>query len=258
MGKTLMGGSTHTGNISMLTPEQQELFSSTLTQLGPDFMKSLGGFLQPQSVEDYQGLFQQTYVDPAMKAMQQQVIPGIQERFGEMNAGSSSALNQALAQSATDLSTSLGAQFGQFMQGQQANQLSALSQFLPLLTNQTFSPMIQQRQGILGPLIGAAGQIGGAKMMGPVALSSKKAKENIRSYAKSMTTLKDLKVAQYDYKEEYGGLKDRVGFIAEELPEELTLEKDGMLHADLYGLIGLAVNAIKVLDARIKTLEEKK
>lgn len=234
----------------MLTPEQQQLYSQALGQLGPDFLGGLGQFLQPQGVEDYQQVFQQTYVDPAMQAYERQVLPSIQQRFADANAGSSSALNQALAQSATDLSTSLGSQFGQFMQGQQSNQLQAINQFLPLLTGQTFSPLLQQQQGILGPLIGAAGQVGAGYMM-----SSKTVKENIRDYKKSIEAVRDLTVKQYDYIEDVGGQKDRVGFIAEDLPEELTLQKDGILHADLYGLLGLAMNAIKVLDARVKELE---
>lgn len=150
----------------MLTPEQQQLFSSTLKQLGPDFMQSLGGFMQPQSQEDMDSTFQKSYVDPAMQTFEQRAVPGIQQAFSDANAGSSSALNQALAQGASDLSTSMGSQYGQFQQGQQNQQLQALSQFLPLLTGQTFSPLIQQQQGLAGPLIGAAGQIGAGAMMG--------------------------------------------------------------------------------------------
>ena len=250
MGKTLMGGSTHEKNISMLTPEQQQLFQQTIGQLGPDFMGAMGQFLQPQSAEDYQDVFQKSYVDPAMMAMERQVIPGIQQRFTDANAGSSSALNQALAQSATDLSTSLGSQYGQFLQGQQQNQLNAMGMFGNMAGQQTFSPLIQQQQAILGPLIGAGGQAAAAYLM-----SSKTVKENIRDYKKSMEAVRDLTVKQYDYIEDVGGEKDKVGFIAEDLPEELTAKKDGILHADLYGLLGLAMNAIKVLDARVKELE---
>ena len=209
--------------------------------------------MQPQSAEDYQDVFQKSYVDPAMMAMERQIIPGIQQRFVDAGAGSSSALNQALAQSATDLSTSLGSQYGQFLQGQQQNQLNALNMFGQLGTQQTFSPLIQQQQGILGPLINAGGTIGAAAMM-----SSKTVKENIRDYKKSIGVVRDLTVKQYDYIEDVGGEKDRVGFIAEDLPKELTLKKDGILHADLYGLLGLAMNAIKILDAKVQELEEKK
>ena len=165
MGKTLMGETTQQGNISMLTPEQQQLFSQALGQLGPDFLSTFSSFLQPQGAQDYQDVFQQSFVDPAMQALQTQIAPAIQQRFADANAGSSSALNQALAQSATDLSTSIGSQYGQFLQGQQGQQLGALGQFLPLLGQQTFSPLIQERQGILGPLIQAGGSIGAGAVM---------------------------------------------------------------------------------------------
>lgn len=236
----------------MLTPEQQQLFSQTIQQLGPDFMSSLGGFLQPQSQEDLQSTFQQSFVDPAMQTFEQQVVPGIQQRFVDAGAGSSSALNQALAQSAGDLSTSLGAQFGQFQQGQQQLQQNAISQFLPLLTGQTFSPQFQQQQGIAGPMLGALGQLGGGFMM-----SSQDVKENIRTYKKSLDTLKDVTVKQYDYIEDVGGEKDRVGLIAESLPKELTKLIDGILHVDVYGVVGLMINTIKELNEKVVQLEAR-
>jgi len=216
-------------------------------------MQSMSGFLQPQGPEGYEEMFQQYYVDPAMQSFNQQVMPAIQQRFADANAGSSSALNQALAQSASDLSTSLGSQFGQFMQGQQANQLTAMSQFLPLLTGQTFSPMIQQRQGLAGPLAQGLGQAAGKA--GMAMMSSKSVKENIRDYKKSLGELKQLAVKQYDYIEEVGGQKDRVGLIAEDVPEELTAVKEGILHVDLYGVMGLLINSIKMLAAKVEQLE---
>lgn len=236
----------------MLTPEQQQLYSQALEQLGPDFLGALGQFLQPQNVEDYQDVFQQSYVDPAMQAYDRQILPSIQQRFVDANAGSSSALNQALAQSATDLSTSLGSQFGQFMQGQQQNQLQAINQFLPLLTGQTFSPLIQQQKGILGPLLQAGGQIGA-----PAVMSSQKVKENIREYKKGIDALKELAVKQYDYIEDVGGEKNKVGLIAEDIPKELTATKDGILHVDLYGVMGLMINAIQQMHEKIVQLEGK-
>lgn len=252
MGKTMMGGATHEKNISMLTPEQEGLLSQTLSQLGPNATGTLGQFLQPQTPESYQDAFQKAYVDPAMLAFNKSVVPGIQQRFADMNAGSSSALNNALAQSAADLSTSIGSQFGQFMQGQQQNQLGALSQFLPLMLNQTFSPLISKQEGLAGPIIEALGRIGA----GAASHSSRTVKENIREYSKALDDIKKLEVKQYDYIEEVGGLKDRVGVIAEDIPEELTLVKNGHLHVDLYGLIGLLINSVKELLERVQTLEE--
>lgn len=117
-------------------------------------------FLQPQSQEDLQGAFQTGVVDPLMQTYQQQILPSIQQRFVDANAGSSSALNQALGQSAQDLTTALGSQFLPFMQGQQQNTLSALGQLGGLGTQQTFQPLIEQQQGLLNPLLGLGGQFG--------------------------------------------------------------------------------------------------
>ncbi len=236
----------------MLTPQQQQLFSQFLGGLGPQAQQALGGALQPTSPEDMEAMFQKSYVQPAMQTFEQQVVPGIQQRFADVGAGSSSALNQALAQSASDLSTSLGSQFGQMAQGQQQMQLQALSQFLPMLTGQTFSPQFQQQQGILGPLIGAGGQIGAG-----LAMSSKKVKENIREYKKGLKELQNMDVKQYDYIKDVGGQKDKVGLIAEDVEKELTASKDDILHVDLYGLMGLMINSIKELSAKVEQLEAR-
>lgn len=254
MGKTLMGGATHEGNIDLLTPEQQQFLGGILG--GP--MSQLAGqayqsFLQPYSAEQYEDVFNKAVVDPAMMQYEQQVLPAIQQRFVDANAGSSSALNQALAQSAGDLTTQLGSQYLNFFNQQQANQLSALGGLGGLAGQQTFQPLVSQGGGILGPLIGAAGTIGGAAMM-----SSEKVKENIEDFKK--LGLKDLlkfKVKKYDYIEEVGGQKDKIGLIAEELPKELTAEKDGILHVDLYALMSVMINAMQELNDKIVQLEDK-
>jgi len=241
----------------MLTPEQQQLFSSAISGLGPSFLQGMGQQMAPMSQEDMEATFQKSFVDPAMKTFEQQMIPSIQQSFGGANAGSSSALNQALAQGASDLSTSLGSQFGQFQQNQQGMNLQALGQFLPLLTGQTFSPLIQQKQGLAGPLIGATGELGKGAMMA-AAMSSRDVKENIRSYAKGIQELEQLRVKQYDYIEEVGGQQDRVGLIAEDVPKELTSVKDGILHVDLYGVMGLMINSMQDMYEEIVQLKKER
>jgi len=220
--------------------------------LGGQAQETFQQFLQPMDKGQMDDIFQQAYVDPAMQSYEQQVLPAIQQRFTDANAGSSSALNQALGQSAKDLSTSLGSQYGQFFQNQQGMQQNALNQFLPLMTGQTFSPLISQSSGILGPLVGAAGQAAGA-----YAASSKTVKENVKDYKKGLDAIKDLEVKQYDYIEDVGGEKDKVGLMAEDVPEELTADRDGILHVDLYGVMGLMINAIKELNEKIVQLEAK-
>lgn len=163
MGDTLMGGIEHEGNVSLLSPTQQRYLSMIGTPgVAGGAQNAFQQFLQPTTPESYQDIFQQSVVDPAMMQYQQSVLPAIQQSFGDANAGSSSALNQALAQSASDLTTSLGQQYGQFYQQGQQNQLNALNLLNPLAQQRTFDPMISQSSGILGPLLGLAGQLAGA------------------------------------------------------------------------------------------------
>lgn len=250
MGDVLMGKTSHQENISMLTPEQQKLQSGLFKQLGPDFLSTFQQFLQPMGQEQMDATFQKSYVDPAMQTLQQQILPAVQQRYADANAGSSSALNQALAQSAADVSTQLGSQYGQFQQNQQLQQLQALGLMQPYLTGQTFTPLLQQQEGILGPLINAAGAIGAG-----AAMSSKDVKENIRRYEKGLIDLNKFDVKHYDYIEEFGGEKNCVGIIAEEAPEELTRDIAGIKHVDLYGLVGLLINSIKDLEKKVIMLE---
>lgn len=133
-----------------------QFLSQVLGNAAPQAGDAYSKFLQPQSMEDTQALFDQSYVKPAMQQFQQKVIPGIQQSFVDANAGSSSALNQALAQGATDLTTNLGSQFGQFFQNQQQNQLGALGQLGGLAGQKTFEPTTENTQGWLGPALEVA------------------------------------------------------------------------------------------------------
>lgn len=208
-------------------------------------------FLQPYDPARYQDIFQKSVVDPSMQVYNQQILPGIQQRFVDANAGSSSALNQALAQSANDFGTMLGSQYLNFFNQQQANQLSALGGLGGLAGQQTFTPLVSQKEGILGPLIGAAGTIGAA------ALSSEKVKENVRNYDKGLEVIKNLEVKIYDYIKEVGGGRDKVGVMAETVPQEIQGEINGIKSVDLYGLMGLLINSVKELHGKVEQLEEQ-
>lgn len=266
MGSTLMGGAEQTGNVPLMTGEQSDFLSQAMGGLGPQANQAYSQFLQPYDEDQFQGLFQKSFIDPAMQQYEQQIVPMLQQRFVDANAGSSSALNQALGQSASDLSTMLGSQMGQFYQGQQQNQLQALQGLSGMLGQRAFDPMIQQRQGILGPLIGAGGMIGAASMMAPTAAaaaplaaaSSKHVKENIKDFDSSLDDITKLNVKQYDYKEDsqWQG-KNKIGFIAEEVPEEVQVDIDGTLGVDLYGLLALSINAIKELSKKVELLEAR-
>jgi hypothetical protein len=297
MGKTMMGSSKHEKNISMLTKDQSRYLSDILTRGSSQKAKrEYQGFLDDKTDIDLDKLlnpardvygdlmnqgndesaFKKGVVDPMMQQYNQQVLPATQQRFVDANAGSSSALNQALASGANDLTTQMGSLYLPFMQGQQqtrlqaaqgyaslanpyldlyqgsqANKLTALSGLNSLAGQQTFTPLISKREGLAGPLINAAGNIAGAKM------SSETVKENIREYEKGLDVVKNLDVKIYDYVEEVGGDKNKIGVIAEKLPHEIQGMVNGVLGVDLYGLIGLLINSVKELNQRIEVLEGK-
>ena len=189
-----------------------------------------------------------------MLSFEQQTLPAIQQRFVDANAGSSSALNQALGQSAVDLNTMLGGQMGQFAMGQQQlaqqGQLGALGTFNQALGQRAFDPIVSQKQGLAGPLIGAAGTMGAAMM------SSKDVKENIENYDHGLDYISNMDVKTYDYKYPLTG-KNKVGLIAEDVPKELQADVNGVLGVDLYGLLSTAINAIKELTIKVEALEAR-
>lgn len=264
MGKTVKGGSTHEKNVKLLTHDQRKFLGNILKDSRRPAQKSYLDLLKKPQYPDEQFLldsFQKGIADPLMQNYNQQILPSIQQRFVDANAGSSSALNQALAQSAKDLSTQMGQFYlpflgsqQQFYQQQQQNRLSALAGLGGLAGQQTFQPIVSQQQGLLGPAIGAGGMLGAAKIMA----SSEKVKENIRDYNKGLDVLKDMDVKIYDYIESVGGAKNKVGVIAEKVPEEIQASLNGVKAVDLYGLVGLLINAVKELNEKIEQLEEKK
>jgi hypothetical protein len=298
VGKTVTGGSKHEKNIDLFTKDQKRYLSSVLSKgTSKKSKRAYQGFLeedpeldldqllgpsrdvyrQMMGQGDDQAAFKTGVIDPMMQQYNQQVLPATQQRFVDANAGSSSALNQALASGANDLTTQMGSMYLPFMQNQQqmrlaaaqgyaglanpyinqynqanTNRLSALSGLSGLAGQQTFSPLISQHEGIMGPLIGAGGMMGAAYMR-----SSEKVKENIREYSKGLDVVKNLEVKIYDYKEIVGGDKDCVGVIAETVPEEIQAEIQGIKAVDLYGLIGLLINSVKELDKKIEALGGK-
>jgi len=142
MGKTMMGSVENLGNVDLLNPQQQQYLS---------------GAMQGTDPQQFQDMFQKSFIDPAQQTMQRQTIPGIKEQFMGMDESGSSALNQALSQSATDLNTSLGGQYMNQYNQAQGRGMQAAGQ-------QQFSPMIHEQQGILGDIIKAIGALGGASI----------------------------------------------------------------------------------------------
>jgi len=116
--------------------------------------------------ESYGNMFQKSFIDPAQQALQRQIIPGIKQQFLGLDESGSSALNQALSQAATDVSTGLGSQhMSQFnaQRGQQVNILQLLNQ---LVGQKTFDPMINQQSGLLSSLMTGLGGMGSGMISG--------------------------------------------------------------------------------------------
>ena len=121
----------------MLTKEQNKFLKQALGGQGKAVSSAYKDFLKPYDPKQYQDVFQKSVVDPTMLNYNQQVLPAIQQQFADANAGSSSALNQALGASANDLGTMLGGQYMDFFKQQNANRLSAMSGMGGLAGQQT-------------------------------------------------------------------------------------------------------------------------
>ena len=151
-----MGGTSRGEDVNLLTPQQQ----SYLSQAGQGF----GQFGQQQSPEMMQDIFQKSYIDPSLQALQQQIVPALQETLGESSA--SGALNRALAGAAGDVATGLGQQYGQFYQQQQNRQLGGLQGLAGLSGQRTFNPTFETIQGILPSILQALGSAAGPAVGG--------------------------------------------------------------------------------------------
>lgn len=171
LGDVFMGSTRQKGSAQLLTPEQRQFLGGMLVpEQQQAAQQATLGLLQPQGIEEAREAYQQSVVSPALQALRRDIIPTIQERFAGAGAGSSSALNLALARSAEDLTQQLGQQFGQYYAGEQARQmqgqLGGLGALGQLAGQRTFEPIIQQKQGLLGPLIGAGGSVAGGMAAG--------------------------------------------------------------------------------------------
>lgn len=153
-----------------MTGEQQQLFSQLLGGLGGPLSSGLGNLQallsgSPEALEAFQR--------PAIRQFEEEVVPGIAERFSGMGAGAqgSSAFGQQLGAAGAGLAERLSAQRA----GLQSQALSQLSQLLGLgIGTKAFQPLqIPGQEGGLGKLLGGVGQglgmAGGAMLPGGIA-----------------------------------------------------------------------------------------
>jgi hypothetical protein len=167
----LFGKKEKTQQLPTISPEQQNLLKQLLQMINPHQM-DIG---QQPTFQSGQNFLQQLlggdtseFEDPLMRQFQEQIIPGLAERFSGAGAGaqSSSAFQQALGGAGADLSERLASLRGQLkMQAlpqalgyAQAPGQRGLQQAQLGLGTQSFENLLRPRtQGLLGGLLGGAG-----------------------------------------------------------------------------------------------------
>ncbi len=95
------------------TPEQQQLTELLRNILSGQGEQPQGGLLG--SLFGEEGF--KAYSDPAMRQFQEEIVPGLAERFSGLGAQKSSGFQQALARSGENLATRLGEARGRQQQG---------------------------------------------------------------------------------------------------------------------------------------------
>jgi hypothetical protein len=142
-----------------LSPEQQQLFSQLLGGLGGPMQQGMG-FLGQLLGGDASA-----YEAPAMRQFQEQIIPGIAERFAGMGAGAqqSSAFGQQLGAAGAGLAENLAMQRAQLKQ----QGLSQLQGFFGQAMQPTFQwQQMPGTQGMLNPLMQGLGAAAGMAIPG--------------------------------------------------------------------------------------------
>jgi hypothetical protein len=144
------------------TKQQQQLHNQVLQQA---MQMSQGGY---QNAQDYYNNILQpgsnaysNFAAPYMQQFEEQILPGIAERFAGGGALSSSGFGQALGGAASGLQSQLAQLFSQLQQqaaGAQTNQYNQLTQ-----TGLNYQPFAyQQQEGTTGFLPNLLAGIGGA------------------------------------------------------------------------------------------------
>jgi len=140
-------GASDKGTPDSFTSEQKKLIDplyGAFNELNPQGISALQGLLnyQPEGLEDMQR--------PALDQFQNQIVPGILERFSGLGAARSSALNQTLGEAAKGLGTNLAALRAQQQQGAAGIRGNALQQLLGMNQFLLRTPYQEGRQSSPG------------------------------------------------------------------------------------------------------------
>jgi hypothetical protein len=154
----LLGKEPSMQQLPTMDPQQMQLLSQLLGGLGQPLGQGLQNLSQmlsgePGALEAFQA--------PAMRQFQEEIVPGLAERFSGMGAGAqrSSAFQQALGSAGASLAERLSAQRAGLQQGA----MGQLSQLLGMGMGQRPFGYMQQEgtPGFFGSLAGGAGQAAG-------------------------------------------------------------------------------------------------
>lgn len=154
IGRMLFGGKPRNYRVSTLTPEQQSLQQQLQRGLQGGQSNIPGmGYLQ-QLMSDDPAAFA-AYEAPLMRQFNQEIVPGIAERFTGMGMGSrnSGAFQQQVAGAAGRLSENLGAQRANLRQGAMQQLMGMYGQAM----QPSFQNIGQPNYGIIPGLLGGMG-----------------------------------------------------------------------------------------------------
>ncbi len=141
-GGGLFGGGDQEKRFERFTPEQQQITELLRNILSGQGDQPQGGLLGSMFGEE--GF--KSFADPAMRMFQEEIVPGIAEKFSGLGAQRSSGFQQALAKSGENLATRLGEVRGQQQQG-----------LLGALLSQIMQPQFHTRYEQGGPSMFAQG-----------------------------------------------------------------------------------------------------
>jgi len=152
LSQLLKGSPRKQEQIQIYTPEQQQFMSDLLQRSQPGLGSGMDRLTQ--LLEGGEGAYD-AFEAPMMRQYEEQVIPGLAERFSGLNAQSSSAFGQALGQAGAGLTENL-ASLRENIRSQALGQLTNLGQ---LGLGQRFENLgIARDPGLLGAMAPGIGK----------------------------------------------------------------------------------------------------
>lgn len=155
IGRMLFGGRPKQYQMPTTTPQQQALLQQLMSGLQGGQSNIPGMEYLQQLMSNDPSAFQ-AYEQPLMRQFNQEIVPGIAERFSGMGMGSrnSGAFQQQVAGAAGRLSENLGAQRANLRQGAMQQLMGMYGQAM----QPQFQSIAQPQYGMIPGLLGGMGQ----------------------------------------------------------------------------------------------------